>query len=229
MKTKELEFAINEHYFNSSKIITTKLTKNSGIVSHECDVVVVTKADYLLEFELKVSKADLKKDFKKNHSHECNKIKKTFYVIPHYLRDCIELIPEKFGVILVYKDTWIDKFMLKVPLEKTMYRCSIYREGHTNKEAEKITIDEYIKLCKLASMRYWTCKENELKNEGLIQWNKAKICDTCKHKQDFKDFNKKMECKGYLINCDNCIGCEEYRACVHCSNCNKWEDKNEKM
>ena len=181
MTTKELEYAINKHYLESSKIITTNITKNSGIVSHECDVIVVTKSYYLLEFELKISKADLKKDFQKKHSHECDNIKKTFYVIPEELKDCIELIPERFGIIIVNKKTKIDRSG-KIPLEKTYYPLRFIREAQTNKKSQKITIDNFIKICGLASMRYWTAKENELKRDNLIVWQKAKICDNCNNR-----------------------------------------------
>lgn len=181
MTTKELEYAINRHYSESSKIITTNLTKNSGVVSHECDVVVVTKSYYLLEFELKITKSDLKKDFQKKHSHECDNIKKTFFVVPKELEDCIELIPERFGVIIVNKKTRIDKSG-KIPLEKTYYPLRIIREAQTNKKAKKLTNENFIKICGLASMRYWTAKENELKRDELIIWQKAKICDNCKNR-----------------------------------------------
>lgn len=198
MTTKELEYAINKHYFNSAKIITTKLTRNSGVVSHECDVVVVTNSYYLIEFELKISKSDLKKDFQKKHSHECDNIKKTFYVIPEKLEDCIELIPERFGIIIVNKKIQIDKSG-KIPLEKTYYPLRIIREAQTNKKAKKITNDNFIKICTLASMRYWTTKENELKRDKLIIWQKAKICDNCKNR--------------FSLICRNC------------DNFNNWEDK----
>lgn len=181
MTTKELEYAINKHYSESSKIITTNLTKNSAVVSHECDVVVVTKSYYLLEFELKITKSDLKKDFQKKHSHECDNIKKTFFVVPKELEDCIELIPERFGVIIVNKKTRIDKSG-KIPLEKTYYPLRIIREAQTNKKAKKLTNENFIKICGLASMRYWTAKENELKRDELIIWQKAKICDNCKNR-----------------------------------------------
>ncbi|WP_281700140.1 hypothetical protein [Cetobacterium somerae] len=198
MTTKELEYAINKHYFNSAKIITTKLTRNSGVVSHECDVVVVTNSYYLIEFELKISKSDLKKDFQKKHSHECDNIKKTFYVIPEKLEDCIELIPERFGIIIVNKKIQIDKSD-KIPLEKTYYPLRIIREAQTNKKAKKITNDNFIKICTLASMRYWTTKENELKRDKLIIWQKAKICNNCKNR--------------FSLICRNC------------DNFNNWEDK----
>lgn len=181
MTTKELEYAINKYYSESSKIITTNLTKNSGVVSHECDVVVVTKSYYLLEFELKISKLDLKKDFQKKHSHECDNIKKTFFVVPEELEDWIELIPERFGVIIVNKKTRIDKSG-KTPLEKTYYPLRFVREAQTNKKAKKLTNENFIKICGLASMRYWTAKENELKRNELIIWQKAKICDNCKNR-----------------------------------------------
>lgn len=180
MTTKELEYAIYKNYFTTSKLTITNI---KTVVKHECDVAVINKNDYLTGFELKVSKSDLLVDFKKKHTHICKKIKKFYYVLPKDLENCIDLIPGEFGVIIVTKGSYIDDFCLKTPLEKTKYNCRIIRESQVNKSAEKITVDEYINLCRLASMRAWTQKMNELKNEGLIQWNKAKICDTCKHQE----------------------------------------------
>lgn len=204
MTTKELEYAIYKKYFNASKLTITNI---KTVVKYECDVAVIGKSDYLTGLELKISKSDLLADFKKKHTHICKKVKKFYYVLPKDLENCIDLIPEEFGVIIVIKGSYIDDFCLKTPLEKTKYNCRIVRESKINKAAEKITVDEYINLCRLASMRAWTQKMNELKNEGLIQWNKAKICDTCKHQEKRGKYPVVIECR-------------------ECRSLSNWEEKN---
>lgn len=168
MTTKELEYAIYKEYFNSSILTITNLRT---VVKNECDVAVINKSRYLIGFELKISKADLLADFKKKHNHFCTKVRKMYFVIPEDMKKYKELIPEEYGIIVVQKGTWDDSFMKENPVRKTMYRCNKIREAKTNK-CEKITDDEYINLCRLASMRYWTQKLNELKNEGLVKWEK---------------------------------------------------------
>jgi hypothetical protein len=49
------------------------VTGFQGMGLHECDVLGITKAGYLVEFEIKRSRSDFRADFKKKHKHECLK------------------------------------------------------------------------------------------------------------------------------------------------------------
>ena len=162
MITKELEYAIQRKYFNTSKLITTNITAGK-IVSHECDILIVNKSNYLLEFELKVSKTDLLADLKKQHRHKCKNIRQTYFVIPVELKECISLIPIDFGVIVVKR-----QIIEKYDGEEVYYLCQIKRKPLTNK-TNKITSDMFLELSRLASMRYWTCKKNELIRLGFLR------------------------------------------------------------
>lgn len=84
----------------------------------ECDVISVSKSDYIYEYEIKISRADFKKDFiKEKHTHILNE-KFTYirkgeqlwrvcnyfnYVVP---KDLISLdeVPEYAGLIYVNED-----------------------------------------------------------------------------------------------------------------------------
>ena len=167
MNTKEMEYALFQHFLGSMELITTGITGGYDIVGHECDILMVNKNRFLTEIEIKVSKSDLKADFKKKHNHDSKQIKYTYFAIPKEMEDCLELIPNEFGVIIVRKSTWTDKYMKKVPIIKTCYPVKVIRRPK-KKSNHKINDINLLKLYRLASMRYWKCKENELKNEGLI-------------------------------------------------------------
>lgn len=48
-------------------------------INHECDMLVLSKAGYLTEIEIKRSWSDFLADFKKEHSHESRGLIKYFY------------------------------------------------------------------------------------------------------------------------------------------------------
>ena len=174
MTTKEMEHALFQHFLGRMDLITTNITGSYDLVEHECDILMVNKNRFLTEIEIKISKSDLKADFKKKHSHDSNKIKYVYFAIPKHMEDCIDLIPKRFGVIVVRKSDWLDSFMKKVPIRKTRYPVTVVRRPKKNCDY-KICDNDLIKLYRLASMRYWKCKENELKRDGLIVHTKEPI------------------------------------------------------
>ncbi len=170
MTTKEMELAIFNHFSGSYDLVTTGITRGD-IVNHECDILMVNKNRYLIEVEIKVSKADLRADFKKLHNHDCKNIKHTYFAIPDDMKDCLDLIPKEFGVILVRKSEWTDSFMKKTPIIKTRYPVKVVRRPK-KKSSYKIPDDKLIKLYRLSTFRYWKCKERELIAEGLFKHEK---------------------------------------------------------
>ncbi|MFA6878435.1 MAG: hypothetical protein WCQ76_05995 [Fusobacterium sp.] len=172
MITKEIEYALYSNFMLKSKLITTGVTMGK-LFNHECDVIVVTKNDYLLEYEIKISKSDLLADFKKKHNHEGgNKIKSTTFVIPYDMKDCVDLIPLYFGVMTVKKGEFRETWGRKTPLIRTQYICQLIRKPQINKKCKKLTTEEYIDLCRLASMRGFAEKRQNLINKGVFKWEK---------------------------------------------------------
>ena len=111
-----------------------------GFHIHECDLFIITKAHYAYEVEIKISKKDLKNDFKKRHKHSDNRIRKLFFAIPKELNndDCIKNIPERAGVIVVENN-----------------RCFIVRRAEINKGAKKLSDQDCINISRLGVLRYW--------------------------------------------------------------------------
>ncbi len=111
--SKSIESAMCMYlYEKSHSPITTRFT-GSGLM--ECDVLSVSKSDYIYEYEIKVSRADFRKDFiKEKHVNIINeKYTRTrkgelIYLLPNYFnfvtpRDLISIedIPEYAGLIYI--------------------------------------------------------------------------------------------------------------------------------
>lgn len=140
------------------------------MVNHECDILMVSKNNYLSEIEIKVSVEDFKKDFSKKHQHKDKRIKYQYFAIPYDLKDnLINLISENFGILLVKKIKVKDSFCRKIPIMRTSYIVIEIRSAKINKEFDgyKLSNEQLMNLYRLSAMRYWSAKKRELKSEGL--------------------------------------------------------------
>src|SRR5665213_2391523 len=73
-----------------------------GFLNYEADMLVVSKARYCTEIEVKISLQDWKKDFeKRKHRHRDERIKFQYYACPIKLAQRFEELdlPEGWGVI----------------------------------------------------------------------------------------------------------------------------------
>jgi len=127
LTTNEIADVIMKEYY--PKGYSPMVTNFKGRGLCEADVLGITPADYIVEFEIKRSRSDYRADFKKEHKHKCLsegdgynlydrrvKGKKTgdktvWFKIPnrfYYVceRDLIkkEEIPTYAGLIYIYKD-----------------------------------------------------------------------------------------------------------------------------
>jgi hypothetical protein len=69
-KSKNIEASLCMYlYEKSHSPISTHVTISE---MQECDVISVSKSDYIYEYEVKISRADYKKDFIKKHTHIIN-------------------------------------------------------------------------------------------------------------------------------------------------------------
>lgn len=130
-----------------------------GMNVHECDLLVVSKAGYLTEIEIKVSRSDLKADAKKWHGHESDRIKRLFFALPDYLEniDCIEMVPERAGIIIVKPK---DNVPGEYPYSP---RCREIRPAKRNPAATKISEADRYKIARLGALRIWRLKRLILK------------------------------------------------------------------
>jgi hypothetical protein len=145
----ELEAALMNHF----DFIRNDIVPNVkwGLDLHECDLLVVSKAGYLTEVEIKISKADLLKDKQKKHGHESDRIKSLWFAISDNIPFDFALanIPERAGLIIVRGDG----------------QCHRKREPKSNKKSRKITEEERGKLRWLGMTRIYSLKKRIAKVE----------------------------------------------------------------
>lgn len=72
---------------------------------YEADFITITKSDYLIEVEIKISISDFRADFKKKHYHDCPKVNALYYALPKELyekhRGEVEESCEKVGAGII--------------------------------------------------------------------------------------------------------------------------------
>lgn len=121
-----------------------------GLNLHECDLLLMSDKGYLTEIEIKISKADLKKDQSKSHGHVSKRIKFLYFAVPERMQgdDCIALVPERAGIVVVRDRS----------KENRTPDCLILRPARENVEAGPCEERTRIALGRLAQMRIWTLK-----------------------------------------------------------------------
>jgi hypothetical protein len=118
-------------YLKSHSPVTTKFT---GMGLSECDVLSISKADYIYEYEIKISRSDFKRDFiKEKHTHiinenftKINSKKELFYLLPNYFnyvtpKGLIDIseVPDYAGLIYFNDDLTFDVIKKPKLLHKT--------------------------------------------------------------------------------------------------------------
>lgn len=165
MKTLEMEIALAEHFNARVNLIVTNI--HWGMFIHEMDLLVLTKAGYASEVEIKVSRADLVKDKEKRHGHfdSQHRIKHLYFAIPEKLRPHIEHIPERAGIIIVSKSMGRFGRYTKdgyETYEQQTYPCDVIRQPQVLSKY-KFSEKERYNMARLGAMRIWTMKKKILK------------------------------------------------------------------
>lgn len=147
--TIEIEARLAGHFNYRQNLIVPNISWGMDI--HECDLLVVSKSGYATEVEIKISKADLKKDAYKKHNHEdrFNRIRRLYFAIPESLSNCIEFIPERAGIIVCSRG---------VMYGENVICCEVLREARINNTCKKFTDDERFNIARLGTMRIWGLK-----------------------------------------------------------------------
>jgi len=146
--TPEMEIALACWLNYRQNLIVPNVYWGFGPDMHECDLVMLSRAGYVTEIEIKVTRQDLRKDRFKAHGHRNIRIKYLYFAIPTYLEPAIEFIPERAGVISVEPD------------RKDGYgpRCKRIRAPERQKSARKATDKERYQLARLGALRIWNLK-----------------------------------------------------------------------
>ncbi len=144
MKCLEVECAV-ARYFNP-RVNLPIPNVSWAFLHYEADLLILTKAGYLYEVEIKVSRADLKKDLLKIHGHNYHKISRLYFAIPAALLEHKNLIPSYAGILVCYEDG--------ICLEE---RAAEKRNGY------KLNEKEITQLYRLGALKIWNVKNKLLK------------------------------------------------------------------
>lgn len=144
--TSEMELIIANYFGTRKNIIVPNVSWGFNI--HECDLLIIRKSGYLVEIEIKISRADLKKDLKKWHKHNDKRVKQLYFAIPGYMEKDIDLIPSRAGIIIIRKN--------KFPY------VDILRKPMTNVLAKKLDFKQQLSIARLGVLRFWNLKRSKL-------------------------------------------------------------------
>jgi len=162
IKTIEIEVALARFFNYRTSVIVPNISWGFKWM-HECDMFILRKSGYAIEVEIKISKANLKADFKKGHDHKSKYIREFYYAFPkQFYEEFLPLIPEHAGIITC------EKFCPKdyAPYIVTQVR----RKAKINTGALKLSDKDRIKISHLGTMRIWSAKAKEIKlNEKIIE------------------------------------------------------------
>lgn len=121
VKCIDLEIAIMRQFNGRQNLIVPNVTNMMGVVKFETDMLVLTKCGYAYGFEIKVSRADLKADFKKPQHTKIGemmngrtgmeryygKFKHFYYAVPEQIKEmALELIPPFCGLWVLYREKY---------------------------------------------------------------------------------------------------------------------------
>ncbi len=155
--TPEMEIALASYFNYRVNLIVPNV--HWGKFMHECDLLIVSKAGYCTEVEIKTSRADLRADAKKWHGHNGDGqsgkrvIKYLYFAVPEALKDAaLELAPERAGIITVRDKDNVPGVYPYHP------RCQRVREPTVRRHATKMPDSERYKVARLGALRIWDLK-----------------------------------------------------------------------
>lgn len=120
--------------------------------SHEIDLAVVTRSNYLYDVEIKCSHGDWDRDYKKrkwenvfdNHFH-WERIRKFYWaVLPGMEQRIPDWVPEYTGILIVNSDQW--------GTVKEFRKATVMK-------ARKLTHEEISDLGRVLYFRYWSLRK----------------------------------------------------------------------
>ena len=141
-----MSYILANHIGRTTHIIVPNVSY--GLIPYEADLLVLHKSGFVDEIEIKISKADIRRDKAKRHNHESNKIRRLWFAIPARLKDYISDIPERAGIMLVDKRGYV----------------IILRKPKINVMARHLFPIERFQLARLGYLRMWNFVQNDMNN-----------------------------------------------------------------
>ena len=113
ISTLEMEARLMYYLDINANLVVPNITNISGLVMFEADMLSLSKSGYATAIEIKVSKADLKNDLKKQHiinkdsftyglDFYYKNLKYFYYAVPEYLEEeALKQIPSFCGLLVL--------------------------------------------------------------------------------------------------------------------------------
>ena len=166
LKTVEMEVALMRYFNFRHNLIVPNVSWGINIANmpdlHECDLLLLSKSGYATEVEIKVSKADLIKDFDKKHCHFHPAIKHLYYAVTEPLKElALKCVPEYAGIITVrandesYYQPWYD--------------VVVVRKAKAARRPYKWNERERLQLLRLGCLRIYGLKKKLVRNGKATQ------------------------------------------------------------
>ena len=152
--TLEMECALATWFNSRLNLIVPNV--HWGMNMHECDLLIVSKAGYCTEVEIKISRADLRADLKKWHGHRSPRIKYLYFAVPEKLEAAaLELAPARAGIITVAP---------KEPGDAGLFgpRCKRIRAPTVTAKPQPMSDRDRYKVARLGALRIWGLKRKIL-------------------------------------------------------------------
>ena len=134
-----------------------------GLLPYEADFVVISKAGYLTEVEIKRSWQDFKADFKKEHKHDADQVYYFYYCVPESIVDkVVDYFKTQYGsgwcpALLKFTEKGQVSRVLVKDETSGRYRSvgTQYNEGYHR----KLFLEEQLTVARLGQLRYWSLLE----------------------------------------------------------------------
>ena len=158
----DIELAIMQEFNFRQNLIVPNITNMMCLLPFETDMLVLTNSGYAYGFEIKVSKSDLKADFKKpqhcrfDQMHNgktgferyYGKFKYFYYAVPEHLKEfALEIIPDFCGLWVLNKPEY--------PQIRKFYQAREPKKLFDRKWSEK----ERYEIARLGTMRIYSLKQ----------------------------------------------------------------------
>ena len=199
LSVKDIQLAIRNSSYCDLRSDLIVPNVSWGMLTYEADLIQVKKSDLVVEYEIKRSFEDFKKDFTKYHTHNDPIIAYFYYVIPEKLKDKVKVfLIDHFGssenspAVLCYNENG------------GIY--SVVDDNHKTfgnpkrKNYVKITDVQRATLGRLVSIRYWNV-QNEICKGGFSKKDRKikDLNETVKtlHRK-VKELQEREECNKWI-------------------------------
>lgn len=158
----EIEIGLAKYFDLRKNIIVPNVSW--GLLSHEADLLILSKSGYLTEVEIKRSWSDFLADFRKRHTHDDPKVSWHYYAVPESIVDkCKAKLEEldkrkKWGLIRYTE--WQGMCMPSIVMHPSNH-------NYHNSD-KKLYIEEQLQLARLGTMRVWKLKQKLIDYDTII-------------------------------------------------------------